>query len=98
MKQNGITHVIAIASPCHLSTNRLGKRAVQTFKYSMKKFTESHKLSHFLFHYHLTPQTTGQSPAELYVVGKMHKSMLGSTPINSETQSYTKSLTLESQS
>ena len=67
MRQTGITHVKA--SPYHPSTNGLAERAVQTFKSSMKKLTEGTletKLSHFLFHYRLTPQTTtGQSPAEL---------------------------------
>ena len=50
--QNGITHVKA--SPYHPSTNGLAERAVQTFKASIKKYTEGtleNKLSHFLFHY-----------------------------------------------
>ena len=67
MTNNSITHVKP--SPYHPSTNRLAERAVQTFKASIKKHTEGtleSKLSHFLFHYHLTPQTmTGQSPAKL---------------------------------
>ena len=58
MTYNGITHVKSF--PYHPSTNGLAKRAVQTFKAGIKKQTEDtleSKLSHFLFHYHLTPQT-----------------------------------------
>jgi len=77
MTYNGITHVKS--SPYHPSTNGLAERAVQTFKAGMKKLTEGtleSKLSHFLFHYQLTPQTTtGQSPAEL-LLGRRIKSRL----------------------
>ena len=67
MNYNGITHVKS--SPYHPSTSGLAERAVQTFKAGIKRQTDStleleSKLSHFLFHYRLTPQTTtGQSPA-----------------------------------
>ena len=77
MTYNGITHVKS--SPYHPSTNRLAERAVQTFKAGIKKQTEGTlelKLSHFLFHYRLTPQTTtGQSPTEL-LLGRRIKSRL----------------------
>ena len=77
MTYNGITHVKS--SPYHPSTNGLAERAVQTFKAGVKKLTEGtleSKLSHFLFHYRLTPQTTtGQSPAEL-LLGRRIKSRL----------------------
>ena len=77
MKHNGITHIKS--SPYHPSTNGLAERAVQTFKSNMKKLTEGTleaKLSHFLFHYRLTPQTTtGQSPSEL-LLGRRIKSRL----------------------
>ena len=77
VKHNGIAH--AKASPHHPSTNGLAECTVQTFKSSMKKFTEGtleNKLSHFLFHYRLTPQTTtGQSPTEL-LLGRRIKSRL----------------------
>ena len=53
----------------HLSSIGLAKRAEQTFKLDMKKQTNGTiqtKLSHFLFHYRLTPNaTTGVAPAEL---------------------------------
>ena len=92
VKQNGITHVKA--SPCHPSTNRLAKHAVQTFKANMKKFTEGsleNKLSQFLFYYYLTPQTT--AGVEL-LLGSHIKSCLDlHTATNSETQGHTKSLT-----
>ena len=77
VKQNGITHVKAL--PYHPSINGSAECAAQTFKSSMKKFIEGsleNKLSHFLFHYHLTPQTTTElSPAEL-LLGTHIKSCL----------------------
>ena len=70
-----IVHVKS--SPYHPSTNGLAERAVQTFKAGIKKLIDStleSKLSHFLFCYRLTPQTTtGQSPAEL-LLGRRIKS------------------------
>ena len=66
-QRNNIRHVQT--APYHPSSNGLAERVVQTFKLGMKKqSTESlqTKLSHFLFHYRLTPNTTtGIAPAEL---------------------------------
>ena len=66
MTNNSIIYVKS--SPHHPSTNGLAEQAVQIFKAGIKKQTEGKlelKLSHFLFHYRLTPQTmTGQSPTE----------------------------------
>ena len=67
MKNNGIQHIRT--SPHHPSSNGQAERAVQTFKSSMKKFTEGTvltKVTRFLLHYRTTPHSvTGQSPAEL---------------------------------
>ena len=64
---NGIRHVRV--PPYHPSSNGLAERAVQTFKKGFKKMSEGSvqdKISHFLFSYRITPQTTtGISPAEL---------------------------------
>ena len=87
MTYNGITHVKS--SPYHPSINGLAERAVQTFKTGLKKLTEGtleSKLSHFLFHYRLTPQTTtGQSPAEL-LLGRRIKSHLDLLHTNAKTK------------
>ena len=72
MSRNGIRHITS--APYHPSTNGLAERAVQTFKEGMKKATEGDietKLSRFLFHYRIMPQsTTGVSPAELLLKRK----------------------------
>ena len=66
-KRNKIRHVRI--SPYHASSNGLAERAVQTLKSGMKKQLSSTIqtiLSHFLFHYRLTPHTTTSvPPAEL---------------------------------
>ena len=66
-RRNQIRHVKV--APYHPSSNGLAERAVQTFKLGMKKQTSGTmqtKLSHFLFHHRLTPNsTTGVAPAEL---------------------------------
>ena len=66
-KRNSIRHVRT--APYHPSSNGLAERAVQTFKLGMKKQSTGSlqtKLSRFLFHYRLTPNTTtGIAPAEL---------------------------------
>ena len=71
-QHNQIRHVRI--SPYHPSTNGLAERAVQTFKLGMKKQmkgTLQTKLSRFLFHYRLTPNsTTGVAPAELMLMNR----------------------------
>jgi len=71
-QRNQIRHVRI--SPYHPSTNGLAERAVQTFKLGMKKQmkgTLQTKLSCFLFHYRLTPNsTTGVAPAELMLMNQ----------------------------
>ena len=66
-QRNNIRHVRT--APYHPSSNGLAERAVQTFKLGMKKQSTGSlqtKLSRFLFHYRLTPNTTtGIAPAEL---------------------------------
>ena len=66
-QRNNIRHVHI--APYHPSSNGLAERAVQTFKLGIRKQlagTLQTKLSCFLFHYRLTPNTTtGVAPAEL---------------------------------
>ena len=66
-QRNNIQHVQT--APYLPSSNGLAECAVQTFKLGLKKQTTGFlltKLSHFLYHYRLTPNaTTGIVPAEL---------------------------------
>ena len=62
---NGIIH--RRSSPYYSATNGLAKRAVQTFKQSMRKLSGplDSRLSQFLFQYWITPHTSTEiSPAE----------------------------------
>ena len=68
MQRDGIRHVTG--APYHPATNGLVERAVHTFKVAMEKAnTEipiATRVSRFLFHYSITPQSTTQiSPAKL---------------------------------
>lgn len=72
-KFNGIRHVKV--APFHPSSNGLAERAVQTFKASLDKMTDTAsidtKVSRFLFQYRITPHsTTGQAPAEMLMQRK----------------------------
>ena len=64
------------SAPYHPSSNGLAERAVKTFKDSVSKLQEGtlkDKISTFLFHNHITPQTTtGLSPAELLQNRHLH--------------------------
>ena len=63
VKRNGIRHLTL--SPCHLSSNGLAERAVQTMKDGLKKLVSGSlemKLFQFPFKYRLTPSL---SPAEM---------------------------------
>ena len=77
-KSNGVKQVLV--APYHPSSNGLAERAVKTVKEGIKKMAEGSlldKLSRFLFHYRLTPQsTTGKAPAELMIGGRQHRSRL----------------------
>ena len=78
MSQNGIRH--SLTAPYHPRSNGMAERAVQTFKYAMKKMDGSlhDKLAQFLFQYRITPQTTtGRSPAEM-LMGRRLRSVLDS--------------------
>ena len=70
-KLNGVKQVLV--APYHPSTNGLAERAVKTIKEGIRKMSEGSlldKVSRFLFHYRLTPQsTTGKAPAELMMGG-----------------------------
>lgn len=69
VKSNGIKHVRS--APFHPSSNGLAERAVQTFKYAMKRMTDDNasvvtKVARFLMRYRITPHTTtGLSPAQV---------------------------------
>ena len=70
-KLNGVKQVLV--APYHPSSNGLAERAVKTIKEGIRKMSEGSlrdKVSRFLFHYRLTPQsTTGKAPAELMMGG-----------------------------
>ena len=75
LKNNGILHLML--APYHPSSNGLAKRAVQTFKQGMKKFTNGDLrdwLSRSLAHYRTTLHTTtgGVCPAELLLGRRPH--------------------------
>ena len=77
MHSNGISHVTS--APYHPSTNGLAERAVQSFKQGIKRIPGASiqdRLSHFLFHYRITPHsTTGLPPAEM-LMGRRLRSRL----------------------
>ena len=77
MHSNGISHVTS--APYHPSTNGLAERAVQSFKQGIKRIPGASiqdRLSHFLFHYKITPHsTTGLPPAEM-LMGRRLRSRL----------------------
>ena len=69
-----------LVAPYHPSSNGLAERAVKTIKEGIWKMSEGSlldKVSRFLFHYRLTPQsTTGKAPAELMMRGRIPRSRL----------------------
>ncbi|XP_061584204.1 LOW QUALITY PROTEIN: uncharacterized protein K02A2.6-like [Cololabis saira] len=77
MVRNGIQHVTT--APWHPASNGLAERAVQTLKSLLKKSSGGSvetKLSRALFSYRITPQsTTGKSPAELMMNGKLRSTL-----------------------
>ena len=80
LQRNNIQHIRT--APYHPVSNGQAERAVQTFKNGMKrssKDTLETRVSRFLFHYRITPNTTtGVSPAELLMGRSLrsHFSML----------------------
>ena len=80
LQRNNIQHIRT--APYHPASNGQAERAVQTFKNGMKrssKDTLETRVSRFLFHYRITPNTTtGVSPAELLMGRSLrsHFSML----------------------
>ena len=70
MANNGIKHVTS--APCHLATNGLAERFVQTFKWALhsmraEKGTTEQKLNRFLLRYRNAPHcTTNYSPLLLF--------------------------------
>jgi len=90
-RQNQIYHVKV--APYHPSSNGLAERSVKSFNLGMKKQTSGMvqtKLSRFLFHYRLTPNSaTGVTPAELMLKCQPHShldSILPSAKRNVEQQ------------
>ena len=77
-KLNGVKQVLV--APYHPSSNGLAERAVKTIKEGIRKMSEGSlldKVSRFLFHYRLTPQsTTGKAPAELMMGCRIPRSRL----------------------
>ena len=68
---NGISHITS--APYHPSTNGLAKRTVQSFKGSIKCIPSTSiqdHLSHFLFHYRITPHSTTGLPPAVMLIGR----------------------------
>ena len=66
LSDNGVQQIFT--APYHPSSNGLAERAVQTFKSAVNKLEGPMdvRITHFLFKYRITPQTTtGLSPAQL---------------------------------
>ena len=77
LSNNGITHVTT--APYHPSSNGLAERAVQTFKQGVKRTpgaTLQERISKFLFHYRITPQTTTGVPPATLLLGCCPRSHL----------------------
>ena len=74
LKRNSIQHLTS--APYYPLSNGLAERAVKTLKDSVSKLQEGtlkDEISTFLFHNHITPQTTtGLSPAELLQNRRLH--------------------------
>ena len=71
LRQNGIQRILV--SPYHPSSNGLGERFVQTFKYAMESAADDpsssiqRRIQNFLLSYRSTPHaTTGSSPPPSY--------------------------------
>ena len=71
LKRNSIQHLAS--APYHPSSNGLAERAVKTFKDSVSKLQEGtlkDKISTFLFHNHITPQTSIGDPVYVRNFGR----------------------------
>ena len=77
LRANGVKQVCT--PPYHPASNGLVERAVQTFKFGLKKLKDGSvetKVSRFLFVYQATPHSsTGVSPRELMFGRRMHTAM-----------------------
>ena len=76
VEKKGIRHLKSALY--HPATNGLAERTVQTLKSALKKAGNGPletKMSRFLFHYRLTPHSTGISPVEL-LIGRCPRSHL----------------------
>ncbi len=79
LSNNGVTHVTT--APYHPSSNGLAERAVQTFKQGLKRTsgaTIQERLSKFLFHYRITPQTTTGIPPATPLLSRCPRSRFDS--------------------